>query len=544
MSVINASQLLYSRVEPAYSPQRKGGFQTVYQTSSLAAADVVSIEERVQSFTPLETSQVRYQYFPLANNAFVITHSCKIESHREITDAEGRTGAFIAHCLILTQAEFAKVDYNPFAIISAFAFVQDPVAMVERFGQATGIAPAISIPIETSFPTVETHWEGKEAEKFVLLAEAAPSLRKEQQSVQILGETAEVLSALNLLFRLIRRQTRLLCSFDVSTDNATIKAGLYWGIGRPQRQSRLAYLFHATQHRVTGQIDQPLPADDLYLHWLKQALPTQPLGTVSAKAPRMQEIGEAFASKTTPLAEDLEPALYAEFAETHQGYIIESLQSAFGQFVRPELAAILTRHALDRWQLLDNLQIAARQQLNARQAAALILAWIEESKPQLDDKEWSQLENLAQQAAHPLLLYLAVTLRKKADRKAQAEALARLDRNTFHRLLPWLLDPIAPADLVTPSHLDVLVNDKRLAQMTNTQMVDLVQAIVQVNGARHLDALAAYVNRLEQKELNQIEKSLKKVTPPKQFVHKLQLRREQLGPEQSLWKRFLPKSGH
>ena len=107
---VQAHQLIYTRVEPAYSAQRKGGFQTVYQTPMLTAAEVVAIENRVQSFTPLTNGQVRYQYFPLDNGALALTHSCKITSHRAITDAEGRTGAFLAHCLIFSPEEFAKVN--------------------------------------------------------------------------------------------------------------------------------------------------------------------------------------------------------------------------------------------------------------------------------------------------------------------------------------------------------------------------------------------------------------------------------------------------
>jgi len=543
MNTVTASQLLYSRVEPAYSSQRKGGFQTVYKTPSLTSADVAAIEARVQSFTPVDASQERYQFFQLASGAFVITHSCRIESHREITDAEGRMGAFIAHCLIFLQSEFTKLEYNPFALINTFSFVQDPAIMVETFGQATGVAPSIAIPIEPSFPVVAVHWEGKELEKFLAFTEAAPTLSQEHQSVLLLGEPKESLAALILVFHLMRRQTRLLCSFDLSTDNATVKPGDYWVIGRPQRQSRFVYTVNANQHRVEEQVAQQLPESDLYLGWLKQALATQTLDAVSTKAPLIQELAITFTNKTVPLVENLDPMLYAEFAAVHQAYITQTLHAAFSQFVRPEMATILMHHALDYWPLPSNLQIAAQQKLDVHKAADLILAWIEEAKPQLNDQEWSQLQGLAQHAANPLLLYLAATLRKKTDRKAQTEALAHIDSETFHRLLPWLLDPIAPADLVTPSHLNIMLSDERLAQMTNEQMVKLVQAVIEMGSARQLDTLAVYVSLVDPNGLSQIEKNLKKLKDPtKQFVHAVQSQREKIGPKQALWKRFLPKS--
>ena len=529
-TIVQASQLIYSRVEPAYSAQRKGGFQTVYKTPLITAAEVEAIERRVQSFMPLNVTQVRYQYFPLDSGAVVLTHSCRIESHRAITDAEGRTGAFIAHCLILSPAEFAKVDHNPFALIGCFSFIQDPVTMVQSFGQATGLAPAVAITVAAAFPPIDLPWTGNEAEKLVMLAEAAPTLRKEGQSVQILGETPEVLATLALLFQLMRRQTRLLCSFDVSVEQATVKPGDYWAIGRPQRQARIAYYIHAAQRCVIEAIEQPLPTADLYLAWLKHALATQPLALVSTKAPLMQTLAKSFTDQTPPVANEVDPIVYAEFATMHQAYITQRLQIAFRQFVRPELATTLTRHVLNRWAPTDNLPIAVRQQLDPKLAADLILTWIEENKPQLDDKAWSQLQLLAQQAVNLPLLYLASTLRKKTDHKVQQETLAQLDREMFQRLLPWLLDPVAPADLVASAHLPLLLDDNRLTQMTNEQTVDLIESVVQIDGVRQLDALAPYVSRLEQKGLPQAEKIVSKwADTSTQFQNALVKRREQLG---------------
>jgi hypothetical protein len=293
---------------------------------------------------------------------------------------------------------------------------------------------------------------------------------------------------------------------------------------------------------VTEQIDQALPTTDLYLSWLKQALATQSFDLVSTKAPLIQKIAEAFIDQAFPLAKDLDSDVYAEFATVHQDYISQRLQTTFGQFVRPEMATTLTRHALDRWSLADNLQIAAQQQLDAHNAADLILAWIEEAKPQLNDKEWSQLQDLAQQAVNLPLLYLATTLCKKVDHKVQRETLARLEREMFQRLLSWLLDPIAPADLVTPGYLSLLLDDNRLTQMTTEQIVELIEAVIRLVGFRQLDPLAVYVNRLDHKDLNRIEKSLKKVMDPTTlFMQAMQSRRKQIGPEQSRWKRFLPK---
>lgn len=542
-TTVAANQLLYTRVEPAYSAQGKGGFQTVYKTPSLSANEVTAIENRVQSFAPMEMSQVRYQFLRLESGSFVITHSCRIESHVEITDAERRRGAFIAHCLLISPTEFAKVQNNPFTLFANFDFIGTPTLMVENFGRATGIAPVATIAINRSYPitaATTADWKAQEISKLVALAESATNFQPQHQSIQILGEHTEVLAALALAFHLIHQQTRTFCSFDTYAENASTKPGDYWAMGRTQRQSRIMYTVNASNQRVEGQNLPSLSNADFYLGWLKVALAKQTLEAVLLKTASMQQIDEAFATQNPLLLSQIESSLYDEFTEMHQDVIINRLQEAFRQFVRPELVTSLTNHLLKHGAPLSNLQLAAQHKLDSNKAADVILIWINDAKPQLQDKEWQQLQSLAQQVGNPMLFYLASSLCKKPNHKAQKEALAHMDETKFQQVLSWLLKPIPPAEMVTAAHLPLLLNDKQLAQMTNEQLVELVRAIVEMGEMRHLSSVTQYIDRLENQNLAQVEKTIKKATAvPTQFSDVVAQQRKKLGkPKSFLQKLF------
>jgi hypothetical protein len=140
VSSVLAAQLIYSRVEPAYSPQGKSGFQTVYKSESLSDTEVRFIEERIQCYLP-SRPMVRLQFFTVNRSAIVLTHTKQINPHLKIVDRDGRHGAFIAHSLILSRVEFHKVYFNPFAIFDHYSFLDDPEEMIETIGQSSGIAP-------------------------------------------------------------------------------------------------------------------------------------------------------------------------------------------------------------------------------------------------------------------------------------------------------------------------------------------------------------------------------------------------------------------
>ncbi len=239
---LRVGQLIYTRVEAAFSPQRKSGFQTVCHSTSLTASAVQAIEQRVQCFQQ-QADIVRWQFFRLDSGAFVLTHTCLLtRPDTTITDATGRSGAFLVHGLVLTPEQFATIDYNPWAILTAYPFQYDPQSMFEHIAQTaedghhTQVTPHL-------LPTVIANNASATAQELVALARQARDVTRKGQSLLLVGSAEAITDTLRTAFALMPRQQRSACSFDTCIDRCTSRSGLYWMVGASARPYSGNYLY-------------------------------------------------------------------------------------------------------------------------------------------------------------------------------------------------------------------------------------------------------------------------------------------------------------
>jgi len=541
MSTVRAAQLIYTRVEPSYSPQMKSGFQTVYRSDSLSSADVNAIEKRVQCFQPNQPSLVRLQFFALDSGAIVLTNSIQLDSHPEIVDKDRRRGAFIAHCLILSQAEFSKVDYDPFVILEHYRFLDDAKDMVRTFGRASGVAPSVEIEAERRRYAPTSIWPGVEALRLVALAMQGKQQLKRGQSVLLVGGEEDIGEALRTIFFLLPKSRRLTCSFDTCVERCPVRQGLYWAVGTTTRQSGSFYIMvDVSERRVLSPVEDTLEDKDLYLAWLKHVSSQENFNSAMGQAFTVQLLANAFAVRSQPRLAELDEDTCQDFMHLHEGRVMRDLETAIAKVVGKNAAVSLIRYLRGAVEVPVLLGIAASQYLNPAKLSAIVTDWIVKERPDLKDNEWRSLQDLARQGRDMRLLHLSAVLGKKVDAGVRDEALGRMNAQTFRNALDQLMDPIAPADFVTPVHLPLLLSDSRLCSMTGKQLVGLVKAIIKANGANQLGALAKCVRSLANEPLAQLEKIIKKHSGniPQEFQTAVITRREELGRPSSLLEFF------
>ncbi len=532
MSTIRAAQLVYSRVEPPYSPERKSGFQTVYRSRTLSDTVVRAIEEYVQCYRP-NSSLTRLQFFQLKNGDVVLSSTIRVAPHLEIVDKEGRHGAFIAHCLVLTQSEFAKVDYYPFAIFERYSFLDDPENMIHTLGRATGVAPLVEIETERPYYSPYSNWSGVEALKLVSLALQADALTKNGRSVLLVGGSEHINEALKTAFFLTPKSKRLACSFDTYIERCPTKRGLYWAVGATTSQRGSSYIpVNATQRRVTGRIAD-LKANDLYLVWLNYAISQGNLDQAMKKAFTIQSLVSAFDHRQKLQVDELDEDACQEFTSLNEKLVWRRVAMLIAGLVGKDLAESLTgylRQTVDEIDVRYLLSAASVQSLKASYLSGIAARWILKHCPSLSPRDLKSLQNLAWQGNDMRLLYLSSVLRKKVDTKTRDKALEHMNPKTFRDTLELLMEPIAPANLVTPNYLSILLSDGRLQNMTSEQFVDLVQGILKIGAEDQLDALTGHVMLLDNDSLHQIEKSIKKrPNTSSGFKQAVITRREELG---------------
>ena len=138
----NVRQLIYTNVKPELSPTGQGGFQVWRYSKSLEPEHRKAVAKRLGDFklppelaglrppkpapgappeslenSPLKAA-VRHQAYPVAGVGYVVARAVPIAERDEF----GRGGRFFAHALILTDEQFAAIDYDPFRVFGANPF--------------------------------------------------------------------------------------------------------------------------------------------------------------------------------------------------------------------------------------------------------------------------------------------------------------------------------------------------------------------------------------------------------------------------------------
>lgn len=531
MIPVRVAQLIYTRVEPPYSPQHKPGFQTVYKSDNLSADDITTIEKRVQCFQPVgQPSLRRLQFFTLNSGALTLTYTSPIVADARIVDRDRRTGAFLAHCIIISRAEFRKAHTNPFVLFDRIPFLETPEDMVSTLGQATGKAPLLEIEVGGTEVAPFFNWSGDDLLRLVTLATRANELVKDGRSALLYGEAAAIREVLEVLFYLTPRPGRLQCSFDTFIERCSTPAGLYWAVGASTRQGGNYVEVNASSRKVISRVGELDSDKSSYLSWLKRAI-SRGADANLHYAHEIQMLAEAFDKHTRLPLNEIGDQACAEFWELNSAHIQRDLDVLLSKAMGKRIGILLSqylREQMDRQLLLN---AAASQSLEVFDLSEVSVEWIAARRPDLAEGDWKNLQNFARHSGNMCLLHLAATLGPKTDPKVRDEALQNMDAHDFRRALERLLDPIPPADFVTTAHVSLLLQSQRLNLMSDEEFLNLIEALVKANVGNHLGSLSTRVRLLSSQPLAHVEKIIKKrPNIALVFAEAVRQQREALGP--------------
>ncbi len=529
MRTVRAEQLIFTRVEPAYSPQHKDGYQTVYKGKGLTPSEVEQIQKKIQCFQPKHPVD-RQQFFMIDGGKVVLTYTVLIEGHPEIIDRNQR-GAFIAHAFIFSQNEFGKTNYNPFIIFDqTHLFLEDAETMVKEFGQATGLAKPVNVSMD-EHDQLDTNWPRDEWLKLVALAEQAEELLRNRKSLFLTGSEDSIRETLEAVFLLIPPKQRLHCSFDTHIDRCPTPPGIYWAAGGATRQSNNAFIQVLTQERrVASSVKLQTNQNSLYTQWLEQASLEDDMATLIDYAPTIQTLTESFATRRL-ITESLDEAACDSFFEIHTNYIRQRFKAALTKGVGKQLTISLADYLWEMMDTVDKLKVASSEKFPQSELATFVADWLvnEEAKPGKGD--WKQLHTLVETSDNMRLLHLTTTLGKR-NSKLRLQALQRMSAQEFQANLPLLCNPIAPADFVCKRHLKLLLSNDPIVDMTEAEFVALVAKIMGIDQQKQLAQaqLMTYIQYLDDGALIEIETLLKQYSAPSEFITRVEEHRQDIGP--------------
>lgn len=540
-SLLRAGQLVYTRIETEFSPTGKSGFQTVYRSDDLSPEQIEQIERRVQCYQPFEPSTLRLQFFRLTTGEVVLTQSRIVEPWPEfktVVDKIGRSGPFVAHCLVLTQQTLREAGGDLLALLQSELFTPNLPALLERYGNAAsfrqnlgtpnGVIASLKFMAPPVSPAATTGWEGEEGRRLVALALQADALTREGKSIALIGKQDEITATLQAALALVPFDERLNCSFDTCVGRCSVAPGQYWAVGVKERIGGSNYVdVSATQRRVTGTVALPAATSDLYALWIDDVTRNQ--GSIDAAqghARTVQLISRAL-SKSLPLPKEArnDEAGCVEFLRVHDGrvrtIIAETLTAAVGgeriaAMIAPEVDTRLANP-------LDLLDTACRRSLDGLGLASMLYNLILERGEQLRETEWKQVVQLAQREQHYGLLFLSATTRK-LDQKLATDSVRYMPRKQYSELLTRYGSSLSPAFFVGGDNTATLVEYLKTTkpELTPGETYDLYEALLRSGSVALLNDLGSYITSLDAQGRRRVQKLFDKYPPPTDFQRRLE----------------------
>ena len=556
-------QLIFTRVEPPYSPKRESGYQVVYRSNGITSVEVEEMRRAVEAFTitrGLETPP-RWQYFMLSTHTIVIAQSHSIETDNDIMDRTGRKGIFLVHCYALSKQSIGNADSNPFAIFDGLRFAtttDDLRDLITRFGKATGVVEPQDVPLHTLPVRLPTHrWNADEFAKLVRLACDAGKIKATGKMVLMVGTQEEILEALRVA--LYYASNKFECTFNTNIDRMqTPPLGVYWAVGVSAMQTGPNFIqVNASERRVISVVDFSPPTDP-YQIWFDEMTRRGRLYERDQYARIIQVLSEDFQrlSWSNSHIEMLDSHVEAcqSFWQVHSDRILQRVSDAVMKHIPANRT--LVNAILDFFSKPVNvsktLSVAVPATISAADLIEIAFLLVENFRVENEsfkEGDWHALYEFAMKNKNEpksieLAFWSAAFLGKDGN-KLRVRPLQLMQERHYEQVLKKLGNPFTPADFVTQSmpqkFLPILFHQFANMTITDEQFVSLIEAVQFAglgNNLEHLPkSLFGRIDTLGAEHLKLIERSLSNTLISSMFTVRVEERRAQLPQPRNLYQR-------
>lgn len=527
--MLAADQLLYGRVEADYSPRRVDGYQVVYRSAGVTEPEVRAVEAAVKAFAPAEAGDVRLQFFWLPTGRCALTHSVAIDPHPEYVDHNQRGGAFLAHCLVLSEAEFREhLLANPFRVFDArprpfFTRAEDMIRELGgRFADAPKRELEVAAPDEGRIAAARDAWGAHDDDLKTFAAEVlAPALFGARRGGGLLieGTPEHAADLIRLLFALNKDDAvRKAHTFDTLVPPGKVGDATYWAVGTaraPSDGGSARVRLDGETKTVTAGGKNQLPKR-FYL-WLTAALeagrPRDEVFEVLGNMARAVELFEGGAARPAEPGAAGEPPgpipavafreYYALFGDEVRADLKARLKAALPPALAGGVAEQLAEYGLPRgerpWWRDKPVPVV--------ELAAWVTSWVAAKQPRLGWAERKAVRALGAAAGAWPLVFWGAVLGAFPRRRTRDRALAAMPPGSepFAAALRLLGRGVPPAEFVTREHADAVARAAAEAPVTEGELLALATAVVAAGRGDALGPLAGRVAGLSHAGLRALE---------------------------------------
>lgn len=504
------AQHIFGNVEKERSPQKRGGFQTLFYTRDfLNDSEVREVEGRLLYFFS-DNNPIKRSFFKISTDKVLVSQITPLDQR----DSAGRKGAYLAHSLVFSPDQFLTFGADPFFIFQNFHFFGTTEEALDNGDMTTGDIPTVLIEntgADAAAGSGIGEWAPDTYKKMAVLALNAEQMKRSKKTVVFSGQPEDVEETISLIFQSIPSDLRLNCGFDSYFYRCNLVSTYYWGIGltNPPRNPNLTVI-DIQNKGVSG---PEYTSNSRYEKWFIHSVDHGRLDTVFSRREaafalcQILEGGECrrdLAAKADSNLVDEVFQLNSDKVKTQLGYALqEKVADVFVQRIAdrlytrlkaPELLAIFL-DGIDKTIVLDE----------------LYAAYVEQRLQQPDVKELSSLKDLLKTGDHTKLKLL-ISIWKKDN--FEIERILTTFPDDEYRLF---IKQANQSDLTDRSSLaiaaklgsflDVYLDSTVVKQ---PKLARLIELILKRKRPDLIFRLEPHLAGLKVKELTEIERLLKK----------------------------------
>lgn len=507
MPTLYAWQHIYSNVEKEQSPQRRGGFQTLFYTlAGLTPSEVEEMESRLLYF-PSGVEPVKRLFFTTSTGKGVVSQIVVLPE----PDQAGRKGRYLAHSLVFAPEMLAQFESDPFRVFRHFSFITTLGAALAQGNFQTGdiSATALELPLPAdSHLEAARSWPPVELTKLALLALRTDEQTQRREAITIAGQAAQIENVLEAAFLSVPTALRPRCTFDTYFYRCNLVATYFWAIGLPEPPASPKFaLIEGVRRQVQGV--GSLQPETAYERWVAAAIEAGQLADLVRQRDPAFVLGQWLEGRDGELSllETVSPDLIEVIFKLNPSVVQARMRQRVGEQLPPPLVQRVADHLYRQTTVLDLYQHLRQGFKRPQLLEALLTSYAIESFKQPAGAELKALETLVDQSEPPLLrLFLAYW---RNPQRHLPQALEQADEATYRQFaeIALRLELVKPASLLRPGRVDAFLDMYLAGQVED--WVDLAEALLEIKEPAALSRLTGLVRSLPPKELKRLAQLVK-----------------------------------
>lgn len=523
MSPIPAKQLIYTRIEEAYSPTNKSGYQIYYCSSGIKQNSIANIVNNISDFEPHTYGIKRWQCFFLENKTEVVLSVTQvIDSHPEIIDKDSRPNILIAHCLVFKLEDYLALECNPFSVFEQFQFVSSAQTLIENYNQNQNLEKEALFSLQT-----QDVLSKKNIAKLVTLG--APESSK--NTFLVLGEDTQIYDLVKSIFLSIPVSYRMNLSFDTYIRGRKILPGEFWVVGSHEWKSGYSLIINADSQDFDFVLTL---SKDLYILWVEA---NYNWADFYELIPEIQYISDAFSFRRRIDENRISERSLSSFYTLHRDYIYKKVLTTIKRLIGENISSRFLPFYEKNYVITDFISTSSTENINPRKLTRYIKEWflnIPSDINYLTKDDWNILKSFSINTKDNVLIYWTAIL--MGDKKTTTHMTGILSLEEYREALGLLNRPLSPTSLYIANYCNEFTSfvSNRINELKEEEYVNIVHEIIE-HQTELPDSFYIYVLKLGNKELTNLEKLVSKKKISAEFNMAIKTRRSQLGQPHTIF---------